>query len=115
MMRTYKTPPGRRPGTLLPHKWASGPDPELHRRYKIWAQQKNQAQWRGESWDLAFEDWVEIWGDDFDRKGRGLGSLCMTRRDLELPWTRDNVIIITREQHFLSNRNKDGKFKTREK
>lgn len=112
-MRKFKTPPGNKPGTVFPDRWASGPDPELHRRYKVWIQQKNQAQYRGEAWDLPFLTWVDIWGLDFDKKGKTRDCLCMTRIDLDQPWHKDNVKIITRAEHFASNRNKEGKFSRR--
>lgn len=114
-MRTYKTKPGRPKGTLMPERWASGPDPVLHKKYRVWIQQKNQAQYRGEAWDLEFLTWVAIWGSDFDRKGKSKECLCMTRIDLDLPWHKDNVKIITRAEHFASNRNKEGKFARRPK
>lgn len=112
-MRTFKKPPGVPKGTLLPHVWASGPDPVLHEKYKVWGQQRNQAMYRGEGWDLPFLTWVEIWGEEYQYKGQSTDCLCMTRIDLDLPWHKDNVKIITRKEHFLSNRNKEGKFSRR--
>jgi len=109
-MRTFKKNPGVPKGTLHPHVWSSGPDPVLHAKYKVWGQQRNQAQFRGEGWDLDFFTWVAIWGDLYEHKGQKSDCLCMTRKDLGLPWTADNVKIITRKEHFLSNRNKEGKF-----
>lgn len=89
---------GSRPGPR-PHLWRSGPDPEQHRRYLIWLQQRNQAQWRGEIWHLSFEEWLKAWGDRFDQRGRSSTSLCLTRRDATLPWSAGNVHVITRRQH----------------
>jgi hypothetical protein len=83
-----------------PHVWRSGPDPERHRRYRAWIQQKNQAQWRGEDWQLSFEDWLMLWGTDFDRRGRGSKNLCLTRWDLDAPWTKDNCILMERGYHM---------------
>lgn len=112
-MRKFKTPPGVPKGTLHPNRWASGPDPVLHEKYKVWGQQRNQAMYRGEGWDLPFQTWVDIWGDKYEFKGKTSDCMCMTRINLSLPWTKDNVKIITRKEHFLSNRNKEGKFARR--
>jgi hypothetical protein len=87
---------------------------DLDAKYKIWGQQRNQALWRKEDWSLPFLDWVRIWGSDYQFKGQDQDSLCMTRRDLAMPWTEDNVVIISRRDHFASNRNKIGRFATRE-
>jgi hypothetical protein len=86
-------------GQLRPHLWITGPDPVLHKKYLVWLQQKNQAQFRSEGWHIDFDTWCAIWGELWVNRGRERGSLCMTRRDWAAPWTPDNVIIVTREQH----------------
>jgi len=93
-----KNPIGSRPGPR-PQTWLSGPDETRHEQHIAWRQQKNQAQFRGETWQLTFDDWVELWGDQWWDRGRERGCYCMTRRDWELPWTRDNAQVITREAH----------------
>lgn len=87
-----------RPGPR-PHLWKSGPDPDHHERYKAWLQQRNQAQFRGESWYLDFPTWCEIWGDRWPRRGRRRGDFCMTRRDRTRPWCQHNVEIMPRGLH----------------
>ena len=62
-----------------PHVWVSGPDPERHRRYLQWLQQRNQAQFRGEGWDFAFDDWLNLWGDQIHLRGRQKGSMTMVQ------------------------------------
>lgn len=89
---------GSRPGPR-PETWLSGPDETRHEQHIAWRQQKNQAQFRGETWLLAFDDWIELWGDRWLDRGRQKGCYCMTRKDWELPWTRANAHVITREQH----------------
>jgi hypothetical protein len=84
-----------------PHRWVTGPDPVEHKKYRVWIQQKNQAQWREEGWTISFEQWKQIWDQSgqWDNRGRERSCYCMTRRDSTLPWSVDNVHIITREQH----------------
>jgi hypothetical protein len=78
-------------------------------------QQRNQAQWRGEGWDFAFEDWLVLWGDLWQHRGRGADQYCMTREDKEKPWTKDNCLVITREQHFNDHRHQQYETRRRKK
>ena len=84
-----------------PDKWVTGPDPVEHKKYRTWIQQKNQAQWRQEGWTISFEAWKQLWDESgqWDNRGRQRSCYCMTRRDITEPWSVDNVMIITREQH----------------
>lgn len=84
-----------------PHRWVTGPDPEEHRKYRVYIQQKNQAQWRGEGWAISFEQWKQLWDQSgqWHNRGRQRDCYCMTRRDVDVTWQPDNVMIITREQH----------------
>ena len=86
-------------GHHYPHLWKTGPDPERHHRFDTWIQQRNQAQWRSEEWDLDFETWLAIWEPHWHLRGRCRGHMCMSRIDWDLPWSADNVAIITREEH----------------
>ena len=82
-----------------PHLWIMGPDPELRVKYYAWLQQRNQALWRSEDWHIDFDSWLALWGDAWPLRGRTKGSMCMTRKDWSLPWTLDNVHVITRSEH----------------
>jgi hypothetical protein len=44
-----------------------------------YAAQKNRADSRGVKWEFTFEEWLEFWGDDLRRRGRGYGGLSMAR------------------------------------
>jgi hypothetical protein len=79
--------------------WITGTDPLRHKQYRVWLQQKNQAQYRQEGWAIDFDTWVNMWGDNWDRRGREKGTYCMTRVDWCLPWRPDNVRIVPREVH----------------
>jgi hypothetical protein len=81
--------------------WITGPDPEEHKRYRVWIQQKNQAQYREEGWSIDFETWKQLWAESGQwlNRGREKGCYCMTRRDWSTPWTVDNAVIVPREVH----------------
>lgn len=82
-----------------PESWKSGPDPVEHAKYRAYIQMKNQAQWRGETWDISFEQYKYLWGERWHQRGRERGCWCMTRLDPEQPWTPDNVHVLEREIH----------------
>jgi hypothetical protein len=79
--------------------WVTGPDPVVHKKYQAWLQQRNQAQWRGETWNLTFVEWQTLWGENWPNRGRERGCYCMTRRNHDLPWDTVNAQVITREEH----------------
>jgi hypothetical protein len=81
--------------------WVTGTDPEEHHRYRVFVQQRNQAQWREEGWSITFEVWKDLWAKSgvWLNRGRERGDYCMTRIDWSLPWSLDNVQIITRQEH----------------
>lgn len=91
-------------GKLRPNAWKSGPDPVRYAKYRVWLQQKNQAQFRDEGWDIDLDKWIEIWGELWHNRGRARGDYCMTRRDFEQPWSEANVEIVTREEHLKRHR-----------
>ena len=82
-----------------PQMWVSGPDPEVHKRYRVWIQQRNQALWRDEGWHIDFDVWCGLWAQHWHQRGRQRGDYCMTRVDWSLPWTVENVQVITRSEH----------------
>jgi hypothetical protein len=79
--------------------WITGPDPVEHQKYRVWIQQKNQAQFREEGWHISFEEWKLFWKDHWHLRGREKGCYCMSRKDWSTPWTVDNVAVVTREAH----------------
>lgn len=106
--------PGPSKGQSRPNAWITGPDPLRHKQYRVWLQQRNQAQFRKEEWDLPFEDWLELWGDLWHKRGRHSDQYCMTRADFDLPWDKTNAIIVTRREHCLAHRQRQcelGKLK----
>ena len=97
---------GARPGAK-PHLWKAGPDPRRHKQYKAWAQQLNQARYRGEHWDLPFDEWTRIWDPYWDtHRGRQSHCLCLVRKDYDGSWSTSNVELITRQKHSVTQARK---------
>lgn len=79
-----------------PHVWKTGPDPETHEQFIHWHRHRAQAHFRKEAYNLTFDEFKEIWGDKWVRRGRHNDDYCMTRQNKSLPWDRDNAIVILR-------------------
>lgn len=82
-----------------PHLWLVGPDTQRHDQFIAWQRAYSQAQFRGEPWFMTFEDFCTAWEGHWQDRGRGSDQLCLTRQDLEGPWSLDNVYLITRAEH----------------
>jgi hypothetical protein len=97
-----ETLPWRAKGKLSPHVWKSGPDPVDHTLYVQCQRARAQANFRNEDWQITEQEFINIWriDDRYKLRGRGLNSLCMIRVDTDLPWTIDNVEIISRVEHL---------------
>jgi len=54
-------------------------------------EQRKLAQRRGIEFLFTFEEWIEWWGEDFDRRGPGADRLCMARHGDTGPYAPWNV------------------------
>lgn len=82
-----------------PHCWKVQGE-QNHQQYLAWLQMRAQANYRGEMFLLSFEDFQELWQGHWHQKGRGSGSYCLTRRDPDSDWHKDNVFCIPRLEHL---------------
>jgi hypothetical protein len=79
-------------------------DDELFPHYRSYGQHKNQALWRGEDYQLLFNEWVDAYGLEINNRGRKKGNAMMLRVDASLPWRPNNVrIIIVGEEPRVLN------------
>jgi len=95
-----------KPGAGLgprPHTWIVGPDPTRHDQYNAWLRQRAQANYRQEVWSLTFEDFEQLWGTNWSRRGRTSGDLCMSRHNYDGAWSRENCRIMTRAEHVRTS------------
>lgn len=96
--RGQARPQMRGPRPPRPNLWLVGPDEQRHLKYISWGKHKAQALFRGEEYDLAFQDFERAWEGLWDQRGREGRSLCMTRKDWEKPWHKDNIEIVERRE-----------------
>lgn len=82
---------GRKPGEK-PWLW-SIKDPIQREYYYAYIQQKNQANFRNEQYELSFEQYLTIWGENINNRGRRKGQWSMTRYDSTQPWKIGNVFL----------------------
>lgn len=57
---------------------------------KQYNQQKTNAKYRGINWNFSYEEWIEWWGADIEKRGKKKGSLCMARKGDEGPYHPEN-------------------------
>jgi hypothetical protein len=81
------------------------PTEEARAKHRAWLVMCCQARFRGEPCDLTEAEFFAIWEPYWAQRGRGRDQMTMTRCDSELPWTRDNVEIITRRDHLVREKN----------
>lgn len=90
-MNTIKKKPGRQKGSV----WISQrivKDLELYPHYRAYVQHRNQAQYRKEVYKLTFEDWIELFGENLNDRGRRQGQWTLRLIDRSQGWIVGNVI-----------------------
>jgi hypothetical protein len=87
-------------GKTRPHVWLSGPDEYRHSMYHPWMLAKAQAKFRGEKYELTFDQFFELWDGKWEYRGRGIDDFCISRIDPSKAWKISNVHIITRREHL---------------
>lgn len=61
--------------------------------------QKHGAEHRGIGWELTFDQWLEWWGSDLDRRGNGPLDLQMCRRGDAGPYSLGNIYKGTQKEN----------------
>lgn len=78
-------------------------DDRTHSMYRCFVQQRNQAVWRGEEWEMEFEEWKDLWDPHFENRGRKKDNHGMTRIDINAPWAVGNVEVMKRVEILAKN------------
>ena len=81
------------------NRWQPTDDALLNSQRRQFTQQRNQARWRNEIWQIDWEEWLEMWQPHWHQRGRTSSSLCMVREDYDRPWHKNNVKLIARGDH----------------
>ncbi len=74
-----------------------------HERRLSFSRSRAQARFRGEVWELTWEDYKTFWNTEerWNKRGRAPGNLVLTRFNETKPWSKDNSCIITRDQQHV--------------
>ena len=79
----------------------------IDKKRQAYRDQKGAANKRGIDWEFTYEEWVDWWGDDFEKRGVGSNKLVMARFNDSGPYNPNNVKKITfgdnsRERNMLN-------------
>ena len=69
---------------------------------KEYNQQKANAKHRDIPWQFTYDEWINWWGADIDKRGKGKGKLCMCRKNDEGSYDPDNVFKESHEYNVYS-------------
>ena len=58
---------------------------------RMFNSQKANAAKRGIEWLFSFDDWLEFWGEDLEKRGVGHDMLCMMRFGDTGPYSKENT------------------------
>lgn len=90
-----------------PHVWIIK-DTLERKQYYCFLQQRAQAQFRNETFDLSFEDFKSLWQQHWHQRGRHSQDYCLTRIDPEGAWSTDNAHCIPRVEHLRLHRQRQA-------
>ena len=70
----------------------------------VYNQQKAQAKYRKEEWDIDFDRWSALWNEDDQWLNRGtyVGAFRMRRIDANIGWCPSNIIITDKVTPLLN-------------
>jgi hypothetical protein len=85
-------------GKERPHTWLVGPDAYKHSMYIPFLKMRAQAKFRGEDFELQFEEFYTMWNGNWHLRGRGTNDLVLARIDWEEGWDSANIHLITRNE-----------------
>lgn len=82
-----------------PHIWKVKGE-RGHDQHIAWMRMKAQANFRGEEFDLTFEDFQLLWDEHWEERGRKSYEYCLTRADSTEPWNATNTICVQRLEYL---------------
>ena len=76
------------------------PDRVLQGRKNIYSRCKAQAVYRGEVWNIDYDQWWGLWEPYWDLRGRSPTDYCMRQLDKDFGWEMHNIEICERSTFF---------------
>jgi len=67
--------------------------------YGQYITQRDNANRRNVEWQFTFEQWLDWWGADLDKRGRKANSLCMARKNDIGPYSSGNCVKRTKVEN----------------
>lgn len=93
-----------------PHVWLIK-DELLRSQHLAWLRMKAQAVYRKEDFELTFEDFLNLWTNMWEHRGRHPENYCLTRDDPDGAWDTKNTILVNRREHLQQQaKEKGGRF-----
>jgi len=81
--------------------WITGSDPVRRDKYYAWQKHRAQAKYRREDYELTWEQWEDLWQDEYwFKRGRHTDCYCLMRLDFTDSWRIDNVEIVERSVYL---------------
>tara|TARA_R110000772_G_scaffold205144_4_gene315396 strand:+ start:4211 stop:4495 length:285 start_codon:yes stop_codon:yes gene_type:complete len=84
----------------MPSGRPPNPDRLQQNKRNVFHRQKAQAKYRGETWNIDFEQWWGLWETYWDLRGRRPSDYCMRQLDTQLGWEMPNLEICERSVFF---------------
>lgn len=88
--------PGNHRSGPRPELWKHGRDPQVRAQNLAFLRMRAQARFRGEAFELTFEDFQQLWQGHWHQRGRDRESTQLIRRDVRQPWNLANCELTNR-------------------
>lgn len=79
-------------------------DPTRRTQRLSWQRHKAQAKFRGEEHRLSLDEFIAVWGDNWERRGMFSNDYCLHRKDKTKAWDTENTICIPRSEYLMELR-----------
>lgn len=70
--------------------------------------QRNMAIYRKIEWNITYDEWIEWWGDNIEKRGRKTNDLVMGRIDFQGPYSLENIVLRTHRENVIHGTQRAG-------
>ena len=97
-------------GEAGPHRWMTGPDPEIRQLRQRWSRSKAQARYFCQEWTITWEDYLDLYKTAPGTwRGRTSDVLHLSRQDRSKGWHIWNVLLENRGESMSRGKTRDRK------